>query len=207
MCKKMIFFKIFFLINFIFLSPSYSASLDELVKNCRVDSFCDALDASHPGDSAKEIAESNKCFQKKVQACFAATTLAGFKVRANGADLSRVIIYGKFCGWRNLAKNPDGSPINWKNEAEALAATKNTVAIDAIDEICKAHDIQYFTAPYNICDADKAFIKSMQDLAWDYREPLTDKSREVAMAMAGAIQKNSHTCRLIGMLKRNHLWN
>ena len=207
MTLRLLLLKCFTLGSLLIVVPANSASLDELVKTCRAETFCNAMATAHPTDSPQDIAENNPCFHRKVHACYSSTKRAGLWDRSYDDDLKRVILHGNFCGWRNLARNPDGSAIHWKNEEEAIAATKRTPAIDAVDEICKWHDLEYFTAPYNICDADRAFVKKMQAVAWDYSIPLTESSREMALAMAGAIKKNSKTCRLIGMMKRFHIWN
>ena len=205
--KHFSFFTIIFLFNLFFTNLAWSSSLQDLVSVCRTETFCDALSKATPTETPAEIADTNQCFKKKIHACYSVTARAGIWMKSNDSDLSKVILYGNYCGWRNLARNPDGSHVNWKNEAEAIKASINTPAIDQIDELCKWHDIQYFTAPYNICDADKIFIKKIQDLVWDESLPLSVESREVAMAFSGAIEKNHLTCRLIGFMKRNHIWN
>ena len=194
-------------INFMLVQTAYSATLDHLVEECRVETFCDALATAQPGDNAKEVARSNSCFKHKVHACFSASLRGGIWWRGNDLDLSQIIVHGNFCGWRNLAKNADGSQPNWKNEKEILAAIDRTPAIDEVDEICKWHDIQYFTPPYAICAADRIFIKKMEALVWDKQDLLPANYRELALALSGAIEKNSNTCKEISWMKRNHIWN
>ena len=207
MTIRLLLLKCFSLGILLIVVPANSASLDKLVKICRIETFCNTIVTAHPTDSPIEIAKNNSCFNKKVHACYSSTKRAGLWDRSYDDDLKRVMLYGNFCGWRNLARNPDGSAIHWKNEEEAIAATKRTAAIDAVDEICKWHDLQYFTTPYHICEADKVFVKKMLAVAWDYSIPLSDSTREMALAMAGAIQKNGNTCHLIGMMKRLNIWN
>ena len=191
----------------IVMSATLAETLDQIVEVCRVDFFCNAMAAAPVGSTPDYLKSTNPCFQKKVNACYSATAQAGVAKRGNHSDLARTILHGNFCGWRNLAVNPDGSEVNWRSEAEVLKATQSTVALDKVDEVCKWHDIQYFTPPYAICEADQAFIKKMQTLAWDYRVSMPDNLREEALALAGAIQKNSSTCKEIQLMKLGHIWN
>lgn len=192
--------------TFLFASTSYSQNIETVVKTCRLDTFCDALVNATPEETPKEIAESNPCFRKKLKACFGATTRGGVWWGSNDLDFTKIILYGNFCGWRNLARNPDGSELDWKNEKGVLLATKALPAIDSLDEICKEHDIKYFTAPYEICEADNEFIQKIQTLVWNTKDPLTKNAREVAMAMSGAISRNKDTCQAISWMKRRHIW-
>lgn len=194
------------LANITFITLSHSQEIDKVVKLCRLDTFCDALASATPEETPKEIAESNPCFRKKLKACFGAATRGGLWWGSNDLDFTKINLYGNFCGWRNLARNPDGSELDWKNEKEVLAATKALPAIDSLDEICKEHDIKYFTAPYAICEADKIFIQKIQTLVWNAKDPLSKNAREVAMAMSGAIARNKETCKAISWMKRRHIW-
>jgi hypothetical protein len=197
----------FFLLHFFFVDHAFAAKIDTQVYRCRADNFCDALAKALPGDSAKDIADRDSCFRKKLHGCYSATTRGGVWWRGNDVDLSQLNLYGNFCGWRNLSKNLDGSKLDWKNDEEVLAATKRFPAIDSLDEICKWHDIQYFTPPFAICEADKIFIDRIEALVWDPKTPLSNNAREVAMALSGAIWKNKNTCKVISWMKRKHLWN
>jgi hypothetical protein len=196
-----------FFIQFLFSQQVSAATVNALAKRCGISLFCDALATAGPQDSAEDIGAINSCFQKKINACFHATTRGGVWWRANKKDLSQTILYGNFCGWRNLAKNGQGGSLDWKNESEVLKATQLMPAIDAFDELCKWHDIQYFTPPYSICEADEIFIQKIQELIWDPKTNLSKETREVALAIAGAIQRNWKTCGVIGKMKRLKFWN
>lgn len=200
--------KALLVLNVVLLTaPMASASvIDNTVEACRITRFCNVLDGVEPGTSVRDLMKGNHCFKEKVNGCFLTTAIAGVTLKKNDSDLTRSILYGNFCGWRNLATNPDGSRVNWKNLQEAVVAMNHLQSVDEIDEACKQHDIEYHTAPFPICEADVRLIEKLKKIAWDQPNSYSVSQREMALAMAGAMQKNKSTCKAIQRLKQLNLW-
>jgi hypothetical protein len=178
-------------------------ALDTFVSNCRTQNFCGTLAEVPYGSPGRVAAEFSECFRKKAASCALATSLGGASQGNRSDDLERTILYGNFCGWRNLSKKTDGNPPDWRNFPEVAAAIRRTPAIDALDEECKAHDLRYIETPFSICDADRELVESLEKMAWDPGVALTPEAREVALAMSEAIRWNRFTCGVITVYQRS----
>jgi hypothetical protein len=144
--------------------------------------------------TSTQCGKDSACFDDKVLSCYCLTYEGGRHMKSNDFDFNQVAIYGNFCGWRNAAPVTD-----WANKPQVLEIVKNLPAIDALDEICKEHDIDYYLPNVDYCQADRKAMQSMNALAKNLE--IAAAVREQALAMSGALYFNRHTCHILKFLK------
>lgn len=176
--------------------------LPEYRQTCRVSNFCGVIEQTEPQQfKLNEDLSKRICVHQKASACFCMTVVGGRYFRSNDFEFDDVAVYGNFCGWRNRARSPHGDTLNWRDQASVRPFARELRPIDALDDLCKQHDIDYFADPVDICAADRRAIRSMRELALNSRVELSLEVREQALVMAEALNRNRWTCGVLRFLK------
>lgn len=141
-----------------------------------------------------------ECLDRRARACYCLTYLGATEFRENHFKFAKVAIHGHYCGWRSAHRGWAGQPLDWDDRIAVRRADEATRGIDALDEICRQHDIDYDREGLSLCEADRRAISAFGEFAHDPARG-TPALREQGLVLERALRLNRATCHVLGWLR------
>lgn len=186
-----------FLVSLIVLLPLQAFSaLDFLYcKKTDLKKYFETCTASfcYEKHNSYSSAEYEKCIVARSDSCYCLTYLGGRYHTDYPFEFKEFAIHGNFCGWRNSAS------VYMNKSVPSLEVLQKSVsdliAQDRLDDICKKHDVAYYSKSADICIADQT--ASAEFLSYAYILQTDSQKAELAIVMSKSLDKSWLTCKVL----------